>query len=98
MTEESKIELPNFEATSDGKRIFTQKQWLERFRQYTKTQHKMDIAELIRGAEITQTGWSGKKAEIQEDFIWGIGPEALYQMTRAGNKTEPDKIAVKDLI
>ena len=37
----------------------------------------MDITELLRGAEITQTGWSGKEAEFQEDFIWGIGPEAL---------------------
>ena len=98
MTEESKIEVPNFEATSDGKKIFTPKQWLERFRQYAKRKHKMDITELIRGAEMTQTGWTGKEAEIQEDFIWGIGPEALYQMTRAEYKTEPDRIAVKDLI
>ena len=58
----------------------------------------MDITELIRGAEMTQTDWAGKEAEIQEDFIWGIGPEALYQMTRAEYKTEPDRIAVKDLI
>ena len=58
----------------------------------------MDITELIRGVERTQTGWSAKEAEIQEDFIWGISPEALYQMTRAEYKTEPDKIAVKDLI
>ena len=43
----------------------------------------MDITEVIRGAEMTQTGWAEKEAEIQEDFIWGIGPEALYQMTRA---------------
>ena len=98
MTEESKIEVPNFEATSDGRKIFTPKQWLERFRQYAKRKHKMDITELIRGTEMTQTGWSGKETEIQEDFIWGIGPEALYQMTRAKYKTEPDKIAVKDLI
>ena len=98
MAEENKIEVPNFEATSDGKRIFTPKQWLEKFRQYTKRKHKMDIAEIIRGAEITQTDWSGKEAEVQEDFIWGIGPEELYQMTRAEYKTEPDKIAVKDLI
>ena len=98
MTEESKIEVPNFEATSDGKKIFTPKQWLERFRQYAKRKHKMDITELIRGAEMKQTGWTGKEAEIQEDFIWGIGPEALYQMTRAEYKTEPDRIAVKDLI
>ena len=98
MAEENKIEVPNSEATSDGKRIFTPKQWLERFRQYTKRKHKMEITELIRGAEITQTGRSAKEAEIQENFIWGIGPEALYQMTRAKYKTEPDKIAVKDLI
>ena len=96
--EESKIEVPNFEATSDGKKIFTPKQWLERFRQYAKRKHKIDITELIRGAEMTRTGWAGKETEIQEDFIWGIGPEALYQMTRAEDKTEPDKMAVKDLI
>ena len=47
---------------------------------------------------MTQNGWTGKETEIQEDFIWGIGPEALYQMTRAEYKTEPDSIAVKDLI
>ena len=58
----------------------------------------MDITELLRGAEITQTGWLANEAEIQEDFICGIGPEALYQMTRAEYKTEPDNIAVKDLI
>ena len=96
-TETKQIEVPNFEATSDGKRIFTPKQWLERFRQYTKRKYKMDITELIRGAEMTQNGWTGKEAEIQEDFIWGVGPEALYQMTRAEYKTEPDNIAVKDL-
>ena len=97
-TETKQIEVPNFEATSDGKRIFTPKQWLERFRQYTKRKYKMDITELIRGAEMTQNGWTGKEAEIQEDFIWGVGPEALYQLTRAEYKTEPDNIAVKDLI
>ena len=58
----------------------------------------MDITELIRGIGITQTGWSGKEAEIREDYIWRIDPETLYQMTRAEYKTESDKIAVKDLI
>ena len=75
MAKDSKIEVPIFEATSDGKRIFTPKQWLERFRQYTKRKHKMDISELIRGAEMTQTGWSGKEIEIQEDFIGELVPK-----------------------
>ena len=58
----------------------------------------MDIAELIRGKEMTQTDWATKKSQIQDDFVWGIGPEALYRMTRAETKTETDKMAIKDLI
>ena len=44
------------------------------------------------------TEWSEKEQLIQENFIWGVGPEALYQITRAVYKTEPDSIKVKDLI
>ena len=99
MTQEAtQIEVPNFEATTDGKKIFTPKQWLERFRQYTKRKYKTDIAELIRGEDMTQADWATKENQVQDDFIWGIGPEALYQMTRAEYKTEPDKIAIKELI
>ena len=99
MTQEAtQIEVPNFEATTDGKKIFTPKQWLARFRQYTKRKYKMDIAELIRGEEKTQNEWATKENQIQDDFVWGIGPQALYQMTRAEYKTDPDKIAIKDLI
>ena len=46
---------------------------------------------------MTQNGWTEKETEVQEDFIC-IGPEALYQMKPAENKTERDKIAVKGLI
>ena len=54
MTQEAtQLEVPNFEALTDGKKIFTPKQWLERFRQYTKRKYKMDIAELIRGRNYT---------------------------------------------
>ena len=50
----------------------------------------------MKGEDITE--WSGKEQLIQEDFIWGVGPEALYQITRAEFKTEPDSIKIKDLI
>ena len=73
--EATQLEVPNFEATTDGKKIFTPKQWLERFRQYTKRKYKMDIAELIRGEEITQADWATKENQIQDDFVWGIGIE-----------------------
>ena len=98
MTEESKIEVPNFEATSDGKKdIYTEtmarkipairKKETQNGPYRTDTGSRDDTNRLVR-----------KKTEIQENFIWGIGPEALYQMTRADIKTEPDKITVKDLI
>ena len=95
MTQEAtKLEAPNFEATIDGKKIFTPKQWLERLLQYTKRNYKMDIAELIRGAEMTQSNWATQESQIQDDFVWGIGTEALYRMTRARAeyyKSEPEK-------
>ena len=92
--------VPNLEAkASDGNPIFTPRQWLERFRQFTKREHKIDITPLIKEEDITEAGWTAKKdAKIQEDFIWGVGPEALYQITRAEYKTEPDSIKSKDLI
>ena len=91
--------VPNLEAkATEGNPVFTPKQWLERFRQFCKREHKIDIAPLLKGEEITDTGWTGKEQAIQEDFIWGVGPEALYQITRAEYKTEPDSIKIKDLI
>ena len=92
--------VPNLEAkASDGNQIFTPRQWLDRFRQFTKREHKIEITPLIKGEDITEAGWTAEKeTNIQEDFIWGVGPEALYQITRAEYKTEPDSIKIKDLI
>ena len=58
----------------------------------------MDITPLVKGENMTDSGWSEKEQAIQEDFLWGVGPEALYQITRAEYKTEPDSIIVKDSI
>ena len=64
--------VPNLEAkASDGNPIFTPKQWLERFRQFSKREHKNDITPLVKGEDITGTGWTAEKeANIQEHFIW----------------------------
>ena len=66
-------------------------------RQFCKREHKIDIAPLLKGEDVTDTGWTGKEQMIQ-DFPLGVGPEALYQRTRSEYKTEPDSIEVKDLI
>ena len=89
--------VPNLEAkATDRNPFFTPRQWLERFRQFGKRENKIDITTLLKGEEITN--WAGKELTTQEDFIWGVGPEALYQITRAEYKTEPDSIKIKDLI
>ena len=56
----------------------------------------MDIAEVIRGEELTQTSWATKENQIENKFKWVIGSKALYQTTRAEYKTELDLIAIKN--
>ena len=91
--------VPNLEAkATDGNPVFTPKQWLERFKQFTKQEHKIDITPLLKGEDITDSGWAGEERAIQEDFIWGVGPEALVQITRAEYKTHRDSKKIKDLI
>ena len=91
--------VPNLESkVTDGNPVFTPRQWLEMIRQFCKREHKIDITSLLKGKNITDANWKRKKQAVQEDFIWAVGPEALYQITRAEYKTEPDSIKVKDLI
>ena len=97
MTEKNIV--PNLETkATDGNPVFTPRQWLERFKQFTKREHKIDVTSLLKGEDITDSGWGAKEQAIQEDFIWGMGPEALFQITRAEYKTDPDSIKIKDLI
>ena len=51
-----KIVVPNLEAkAADGNPVFTPKKWLERFRQFTKREHKIDITPLIKGEDVTES-------------------------------------------
>ena len=52
----------------------------------------------MKGEDITETERTGKETAVQEDFIRGVGPEALYQIIRAEYKMEPDSTKIKDLI
>ena len=91
--------VPKLEAkATDGNPVFTPREWLERFRQFCKRKHKIDITPLLEGEEKTDTNGTGKEQATQEDFLWGVGPEALYQIIMAENKTQPDSIQIKDLI
>ena len=58
---------PNLEGkASDGNPIFTTRQWLERFRR--------QFTEREHKIDITRP--------LKAEDIWGVGPEALYQITR----------------
>ena len=91
--------VPNLETkATDGNPVFTPRQRLERFKQLPRWEHKIDITPLQKGEDITDSGWGAKEQAIQENCIWGVGPEALFQITRAEYKTDPDSIKIKDLI
>ena len=67
--------VPSLEArATNGNPVFTPIQWLERFRQFCKRQHNLDIAPLLKAEEITETVWAGKEQAKQEDFLWEVGP------------------------
>ena len=61
-------------------------------------EHKINITALLNREDITESGWIGKEKLIQEDLIWEVGPEVLYQITRAQKKKEPDSVKLEDLI
>ena len=91
--------VPNLEAkATDGNPVFTPKQWLERFRQFCKREHKIDIAPLLKGEEIREANWTGKKTSRTRRFHMGCGTGSTLSDNKAEYKTEPDSIKIKDLI
>ena len=94
--EATQIEVPNLEATTDGKKLFTPKQWLERFRRYTKGKqnwHNRIIPENWIDADRLD---QNRKSNTKRRFM-GYCPLALHQMKRAKCKSEQDKIAMEYL-
>ena len=66
--------VPNLETkTTDGNPVFTPRQWLERFRQFCKREHKIDITPLLKGENITDANWNGKKTRRTRRFHMGSG-------------------------
>ena len=54
--------VPNLETkATDGNPVFTPRQWLKRFKQFTKREHKIDFTPLLKGEYITDSGWGVKE-------------------------------------
>ena len=49
--------VPNLEPeAADGNALFIPRQWLERFRQFMKREHKLNITQPIKGEEVSEYG------------------------------------------
>ena len=81
MTATTSTQLTYLEDTGlDGKKLYTAKERIERFRHYLKRIHKMDIKQ-ISVDDTTPTGepWYTKEQEIRQDLICGA---AIQNSTR----------------
>ena len=74
MTTEN-LEVPNLEARQqDGKPTYTPKQWVERFKQFTKRKHKVDITPLLKGEAMTDSTWAGIEKKCTRRLHFGPRP------------------------
>ena len=99
MTTATKIQ-PYLEDTGlDGKKIYTPREWTERFRHYVKRIHNIDIKEILTDNTVpTDENWNTKEPEIRQDFIWSAGPSAIETITKGEFNTDPDTIKTEKLI
>ena len=58
---QKKNAVPNLEAKAlDGNPVFTPRQWLERFEQFTKREYSEAITPVLKGEDTTDSKWTGK--------------------------------------
>ena len=86
------------EKRTDGKRIYNYRQWLDRYKQNTKTKYEIDIRPLIKEKTMTGADWNTKKEKLQQDFLWALGPESTHQITQSEYQTDPDNKKIDILI
>ena len=100
MTTTTKIQPPYLEDTGlDGKKIYTPREWTERFRHYVKRINNIDIKQILTDDAVPiDANWDTKEPEIRQDFIWGAGQSAIEIITKGEFNTDPDTIKIEKLI
>ena len=75
----TKIHLLYLEDTGlDGKKLHTPKEWTERFCQYIKKIHDIDIKQKLTDDTVpTGKNWDTEELENRQDFIWSARPSAV---------------------
>ena len=71
MATATKIKLPYLEDTGvDRKKIYTPREWTDRFRHYVKRIHNIDIKQILTDDTVPTDGnWDTKEPEIRQVFI-----------------------------
>ena len=76
MAEKNKV--PNLETkATDGNPVFTPRQWLERFKQFTKREHKIDITPLLKSEE-NRFQLGRKRTSNTKRFYLGSGTGSTF--------------------
>ena len=96
----TKIQLPYLEDTGlDRKKLYTPKEWTERFRHNKKRIQNIDIKQILKDETLAiDENWNTKQPELRQDFIRTAGPSAIEIITRGEFNTDPDAIKIDKLI
>ena len=89
MTTATKIQLPYLEDTGlDGKKIYTPREWTERFRHYVKRIHNIDIKEILTDDTVpTDENWN-KKNQKSDKISFGAPDRRLSNLSPKESSTQ----------
>ena len=96
----TKIQLPYLEDTElDRKKVYTPKDWTERFWHYIKRIQNFDNNQILTDDTVpTGDPWDTKEPEFRQDFIWGAGSSAFEIIAKGKFNPDPDTIETDKLI
>ena len=74
---------------TDGKNIYKNKSWLQKFKHYTKTVHAVEIG-LVKKKKWSKKFWLEKWENLEQDFLWAVCPEGVHKFRGAENCIDPE--------
>ena len=91
-------EIPYSESIGpDGQRLYTPKQWLNRFIQFVERKYAVDLKQLTTDAAMTGQVWADKEDKRCKDFNWAFGPDPLHTMTTLKYDEKHEDMTLKTL-
>ena len=89
MATTTKIQLPYLEDTGlDGKKIYTPREWTERFRHYVKRIHNIDIKQILTDDTVPTDGNWIQKNQKSNRISFGAPDRRLSKLSPKGSLTQ----------